>query len=463
MRRRPLRRALAPRSLALMTAAFATLNVVAWVALFDFGRAPLTTFDWPKEVASHTVLREAVRTLTVPLHSSARFQETHRFLANPELPLSPQLVALGALDVGTYFMANTALLAVVGTVGCALLAAQMHLGALGTAALMLLLGWNGHVVAHLAVGHSMWTGAFFVPWVLWSLFGLLAACAPVRSTRALRTWAPRLAVSLALAMAQGAFHMTSWLLGTVVLTALVRPRAAGPLFASIFGFAALSANRIVPAVVAFAGMRRPANPGFKNAEILLAAITERRPHSTPNVDGVCWWELDAYLGTTGLVVVTTLALVGYLRGSKLDRALQPAALFFGVFAMGELWSPVANLPIPFANAERGPSRFFLVPLVLACVAAVREGDRLLRATRFPRAATAVACALLAQVGVDLARHAWLWRIPQADEPTWAFEAARAITRHDPEYVRALALGWSISAVAWGLLAARAWPRRRAAR
>lgn len=462
MRRRPLRRALEPRSLAWLTAAVAAVNVAAWVAFFDFGRAPLTTFDWPKEVASHTVLREAVQSLTVPLHSSARFQETHRFLANPELPLSPQLLALAVLDVGTYFMANTALLAVVGAVGCAFLAAQMHLGALGTLALMVLLGWNGHLVAHLAVGHSMWTGAFFVPWFLWALFGLLAACTPTRSPRALRVWAPRLAVTLSLAMAQGAFHMTSWLLGTLVLTALVRPRAATNLLASVLGFAVLSANRIVPALVAFAEMRRPANPGFKNAEILLAALTERRPHSTPNVDGVCWWELDAYLGKAGLAVVTLLALVGYVRGSKLDRAVLPAALFFGVFSMGELWSPVANLPIPFANAERGPSRFFLVPLVLVSVAAVREGDRLLRTTRFPRLLAALGLLVLLAVSVDLARHAALWRVPQADEPTWAYEVARIVTRRDTTYVQALVAGWSVSALAWAAVIVRAWPRRRRA-
>ncbi len=460
MRRPPPRRALSPRSLVALTAVVAVLNALAWFAFFDFGRAPLTTFDWPKEVASHTVLREAVQTLTVPLHSSARFQETHRFLANPELPLSPQLLALAVLDVGTYFMANTAFLAVVGTVGCAFLAAQMRLGAVGTLALMLLLGWNGHLVAHLAVGHSMWTGAFFLPWFLWALFGLLATPSPDPLRRALRRWAPRLAVTLTLAMAQGAFHMTSWLLGVVVIAALVRPRAAIALFASVTGFAVLSANRIVPAVVAFAEMRRPANPGFKNAEILLAALTQRRPHSTPNVDGVCWWELDAYLGNVGLVVVVVLALTGYLRGSRLDRALLPAAIFFGVFAMSDLWSPVANLPIPFANAERGPSRFFLVPLMLASVAAVREGDRFLRRSRFPRIATATALVVLGAVSFDLARHAALWRVPQGDEPTWAYEAAHVLARRDPEYARALAAGWIVSAVAWGVLVVRAWPRHR---
>lgn len=460
MRRRPLRRALAPRVLATLTIACATLNAFLWSAFFDFGRAPLTTFDWPKEVASHTMLREAIRSLAVPLHSSARFQETHRFLANPELPLSPQALALGVLDVGTYLMANTALLAVVGTVGTALLASQMRLGALATAFLMLLLGWNGHVVVHLAVGHSMWTGYFFLPWFLWAIFGLLSASDPVRSPRTLRIWAPRLAVSLALAMAQGAFHMTSWLLGTVVLAAIVRPRAAVALMASLVAFVLLSANRIVPALVAFAELRRPANPGFKNAEVLLAALTERLPHTTPNVDGVCWWELDAYLGKVGLAAVVTLALVGYVRGARLDRALLPAAIFFGVFSMGELWVPVANLPIPFANAERGPSRFFLVPLVLACVAAVREGDRLLARTRFPRVATALGVLLFAAVAFDLARHAALWRIPQADEPTWAYEAAHAIVRRDPEYVRALVVGWSLSAVAWAFVLLRAWPRRR---
>jgi hypothetical protein len=445
----------------------AVLGAFVWARFFAWGREPLDSFDWPKETAYLDVLSAWVRGGPAPVYTDIRFQETRRFLANPEVPLTPQIVLLRWVEPVPYAIGNWCALAAVGVAGTLALCWQMRLGVVATAFLVLLLGWNGHLVAHVAVGHSMWSACFFVPWFLWALMGLLEAT-PGRTARARRAgvawlraggpWPLRLALSLALAMAQGGFHLVTWLLAAVGLAAIVRPRAWIAIGKGMAWFGALTAYRAWPAVVAFAEMRRPANPGFPSLEVLYEALAVRLPHTSPLHDGVCWWEFDTYVGPVALALVVVFALVSLARGSRTDRTLFVAALAIGVASMGEVWRPIADLPLPLVNSERGPSRFFLVPLVLACAAAARGLDRTFG--RFERGSArarwaffAVSFAVFLVVARDLARHLEDWRLPHTETPHWSHAPAMVVAHPRDEYTAALAKGVATSAAAIGALLA----------
>lgn len=437
----------------------ATVGTLAWLRFFDWGNAELDTFDWSKELAYLSVIQEALQSLQLPVHTDRAFQNTHRFLANPEIPLSPQLVLLRWLDLRTYAIVNWCMLHVVGVAGTLALALRMRVSVVTTAFLFLLLGWNGYVVAHLAVGHSMWSGYFFYPWFAWALFGILEAAPQTRGR-----WAFRLGVILTLAMAQGGFHLTSWLLGFMALTALARPRIARAVGRAFVWFAALSAFRWLPAVVAFAQLRRPANPGFPGVDVLFAALAEVRGHDAPLIQHIGWWEYDAYIGPIALVLVMTLAMSTYIRGSISDRLLfVPVAVIF-VLSMGDLWRPIADLPVPLVNSERGPSRFLIVPLFFMIIAAARADGEFVRRCPHLRALLAGASMLLlVLVARDLYMHLDFWSFPHHGTHHWPRINVRIVSESDPLYVASLVIGWSVSGITWILPVLRTPGDRRRSR
>src|SRR5262245_20762907 len=132
-------------------------GAVHWLLFFGLPpRLPAGVGDWAKERRYYTVLGEAVREVRVPYFVSRPIQETRKFLAIPEVVWSPQVLLLGVLDVETYVAAQTVLLYTAGFIGCLWLRRRYSLSALPFTLLFLLFNFNGHVTAHLAVGHSMW-------------------------------------------------------------------------------------------------------------------------------------------------------------------------------------------------------------------------------------------------------------------------------------------------------------------
>ena len=144
------------------------IGIVHWVLFFDLGRIKFNVHDWGLVAHYLRGLQQAVITGQLPLHvlPATDFTVTERFLANPEIPLSPQMLLLSLMDLGPFVLANTLFLYSVGFVGLYALAKRFKLSVFGFALLFLLLVFNGHITAHLGVGHSMWIAYFLTPFLV---------------------------------------------------------------------------------------------------------------------------------------------------------------------------------------------------------------------------------------------------------------------------------------------------------
>src|SRR6185503_10995731 len=129
--------------------------------------------------------------------------ETRKLLALPELNWSPQVALLPALDVPLFLALNTALLYAAGLAGCVVLARRYRLSAGPFLLLVLVALFNGHVTAHLGVGHSMWAGALLLPFFAVAVLSLLEDPA----ARATPVWTGLLLFAVLL---QGSFHVFVW-------------------------------------------------------------------------------------------------------------------------------------------------------------------------------------------------------------------------------------------------------------
>jgi len=79
--------------------------------------------DWDIELNYHNILKEGVRTGTMPYHSPNMYNwalippDSNRFLGTPQYPLSPQIFLLGVLDPMSFIVTNTILLYCIGFLG----------------------------------------------------------------------------------------------------------------------------------------------------------------------------------------------------------------------------------------------------------------------------------------------------------------------------------------------------------
>jgi hypothetical protein len=404
----PRRRAFAP---AVALAALYLVGAVHWLLFFDpvstpFHGPSFRVEDWPKEYRYYSTLQQAVREGRVPFYLS-RPIHTRKFLALPEVSWSPQVLLLRFMPVGSFVVANTLLLYTAGFAGLLLIRRRYAVGLLPFAFLFAIFAFNGHLTAHLAVGHSMWVGYFLLPFVL---LGVLALVEDDE-----RPGTPEL-VGLALfaVLLQGALHVFVWCVLFLVLLAGFERRLVLRLAKALAWTAAFSACRLLPAYFLLDRKDQAFISGFPALVDLWRALATLQGPLTPPRGGPFGmldpWEFDTYVGLPALV---WLACYGLRPARRAWSALYAPMAVLAVLSIDALYAPFNALPVPLLNAERVSSRFVVLPLVVLATLAALSMEKAAPVLR-GRAERWIAGALLAWTVVALAQHSALWRVPRVE-------------------------------------------------
>lgn len=436
---------LLPRLLSVLAlAGLYALGLYHWAYFFDHGRIDFTFQDWPKEYKYYTVLRDALRTGTLPLHvrEAEYFHGTHRFLGLPETNLSPQILLLPWMDTGRFLLWNNWILYTAGFAGCLLLARRYRLSLVPFTLLFLLFNFNGSITAHLTMGHSMWCGHFLLPFYVLFLLELAEGDALPR---------PALLLSFALfaLFLQGAFHHYVWGLMFLGLFVAFHPRSLRAGLLVVACSAALSCLRLAPAVLTFWGNRqRIFLSGYPTLTDLVQSFVTIRPIDSTTTGKVFWplgWhEYDLYLGVVGFALFCLLGVglrfsrdpaLASSRFAEFDRPL----LVLAALSFSDVYAFIARLPLPLLNGERVSSRFLIIPFVVlllfGAVRLQRVLDRLPPGGRW--LAQVVLAGLLVLTGYSLALHTATWSLAalNAGERTWpdAELTVTTIEMPDPLY------------------------------
>ncbi|MFQ5922482.1 MAG: hypothetical protein ACE5M4_06525 [Anaerolineales bacterium] len=425
-------------------------GVVHWLFFLDFGRFEFDYHDWG--LAAHYLvgIREGLLTGQLPLHLNP-WLVTERFLANPELLLSPQVFLLFVIDLRQFLLVNTLILYTAGFAGLVLLARRFNLSAISFTLLFLIFNLNGHITAHLAAGHMMWLAYFLTPFLI-----LLVFDAADRGVD--RRWPALVALVLLAMLLQGAFHFVLWSLLLIAVLAITQPSLRRPAFLALFLTAALGAIRYLPALVEFGNRDWTFVGGFRSAsEVLEALIVLKSPIEAVETRFHLpeYWEIDHYVGLLALGFLVVFGVAYWIRKANDEsarpvRALAPAILVLTMLALDPILRVLMTLPIPLLFAERVTSRFFILPLLFVLLFAAIALDRWLRNQRLGPGKWMLLSFGLLVIALDLWQHSRLWRLTEARH---AFEIVYpnltvAINNHaDPVYLAALAAGAAITVVA----------------
>lgn len=450
---------------ALFLAGLFLVGVAHWAFFFDFGRMSFKAYDWPKEFAYYSILREAILGHAIPYHVSQVLfvHQTNRFLSIPETVLSPQILLLKWLLPGKFVMVNAMILQTVGFLGCLAIRARYRLSPFAFTALFLLLSFNGHTPAHLAAGHSMWLGYFFLP-----LFALVVL--KWMEGDGSRATPIQLAFLMLLMALQGSVHLVVWCVLFLLLLAGFHRQYARQALLAVAGGVLLTAFRFVPALITFSHWDRRFIGGFPTIQDFVNGLVTIRPPTAMTLGGILgdlnWWECDFYVGVLGAALIGSFALYTRFRGGKdrgrlAYRALDLPMAVMTVLSMSYFFLPITMMHVPMLNSERVPSRFFIVPLVfLILIACIRLQAWLSHLESRP-ALRIPALLALAQMAFALMLHSQAWKMARVEMPfrgqDIALSAPAIIQEHDPLYKLLVAGSAAFSgAVALVLLGALAY-------
>jgi hypothetical protein len=442
----------------------AVVGAMAWLSFFEGGRFSFAQHDWPKERDGFAVLAQAVKQGVVPLYSTVAHQGTVRFLANPEIPWTPDILLLRWLDIGSFVVVHVLLFFLIGLAGCLALGLRLGLSPVALAALVLLTCFNGHVVSHLAVGHSMWVGAFLLPWFLLAVRAW-AVDAPSRGSIL------GLVCILWLLLLTGAFHIALMAGLYLGILALLSP-AYRPHVLRILALAGLlGAVRIIPALTTMGTGPRANGFGYPNLWTLLEGLVVARPleAATFGHPSAGWWEFDAYIGLEGLAILILFGLLAARSvADGLFRRIMVSAGVLAILSLGDLFFVVHALHIPVLDAERVVTRFVLLPLLFLIMESCLHFQRLIERRRPP----CLGISLLSLVGVCQLASALLGHLeargmgPTGQVPALAplHQAPAAIdVSHvvEPVYLGSLLVGLVVSVVGCGVMGGwLRWSRRK---
>lgn len=431
------------------------IGCIHWVFFFWAGQVGYTAHDWPKEISYLRVVQEALREGRVPWYVSEGFQGTSNFFGLPETNLSPQGILLRWMQPGTFAWVNILVLYTVGFAGCLTWMRRGNLSLFGFVCLFLLFNFNGYLTSRMAVGHSMWSGCFFLPW-----FALGVA----RLVEVERKFAEGAKIALIMSgmLLQGAFHLWIWCLLFLAVLGL----ANQSLLKSLVGAGVLAVGialfRLVPAAVSLTARPSRFLSGYPTLLEMVRGFIELRTHLHPHMGAsfgeVGWWEYDIYIGLAGFLF---LLWFGVARGVADSRTLPffkviriPVAILV-FLSLADVWALVAFLPLPFASVERVSARFIIVPFVFLLLAASRNVSVFMeKRGGWWRAG---AFAFLALVAQEVMQHTVKWRIPEIENDLRAglikpdFPSAEIIKDHivngsDLTYEKVLFVSLAISIV-----------------
>ncbi|HLE52041.1 MAG TPA: hypothetical protein VI755_08255 [Anaerolineales bacterium] len=446
------------------------VGAVLWGYFFSWGRFSLNFHDWAHITGPRLAfLKSALVQGLPPLHISDSYPlgvNTDRFLAIPDQILSPQTILLRILSIETFVVGNVLLLYSLGYGGLLWLRRKFSLSPVAFIILFLLFNFNGHILAHFAVGHATWGGYFLFPWFAILVFQL------VEGERGW-TWIAKMALLLFAIFLQGSFHQFVWALIFLALLAVAKrgyflTAGGGALFAVL-----LSLVRILPAASLVGKFSYEFWSGYPTLVDLWQSLVTIYPPGTKTPlllmpARLGYWEVNLYVGLAGAVFLLYFGVWRWLRAHAdhsgyLNLALPVLGLV--VMSIGQIFSIIRLAQVPLLEGESVTTRIISLPFVFIIIFAVIHFQGWLDQ---PHRSAALVYLILSTVIIislnDLGQNYRIWQVAAA-APTFKeiiFDPrAWMVTNHpDPAYLGLLLAGAALSLVSLGVLLFFTWRSRR---
>lgn len=426
------------------------LGAAHWVLFLGAGHLAFTFHDWRTFYGYHWTIRQALAEHRVPFHIAQAAGEAARFLGNPEVDLSPQVLLLPLVPTGVFILLNVLLCYSIGFAGCLLLKRKFSLGLLPFLTFFLIFNLNGFITSHMSVGHLSWLGYFLLPVYLLYLFSWPEGEPGGGNVIGL-------SLVLTAMLMQGAFHIFTWCFAFLLLTGAVTRRTRALVLVSALT-SATALFRLAPTLVAFAHSDYHYNGGFHTLTDLVEGLVRLRDFSHQPLGGLGWWEYDFFVGLVGVGFLAYFGVWLRFRGgeevqNRRFRAFDWPMAILAVMSLNHFYRVVGMWPVPFVHGERVTSRFLILPLIVLTLAAAVRLQQVLACRHISPAITIGVLAAVLEMGFELVVHSTVWRLSLGEASPMAASSGLDVTgfrianRFDPAYVAIVKASYAISFLA----------------
>lgn len=429
-------------------------GLILWGYFLNFGDIPFDYHDWAEVNAPRIAfLKDAVTKGALPLHmpdTSALRGVTDRFMALPDVILSPQIILLKWLSVGDFILVHTWLLFSIGFLGLFAIKKHFHLSLFSFTWLFFLFFFNGHILSHYSVGHVTWGGYFLFSWFIWLVFCLLDG-------EKSWTWVGRTAFLLFFIFLQGSFHQFVWCVIFLAILAVTKFSVLIPILKAGILACLLSAIRMIPPALQMGAFDDDFLGGYGTplvmAKALMRIISPADSLNAEKTGAVLgWWEFDMYVGIAGTVFLIFFGIQWLLQRKKehgFPVLIFPlAALVF--FSIRNFYQIIRFTQIPLFSGERVSARFLILPVVFLIVMACTALQNNLQIRKFHRLKILLSSLLLVILIMELWNHISAWKVlnsVKAFPYTYTNLAIKVVSNHDdPLYTNGLIIGALISGI-----------------
>jgi hypothetical protein len=356
-------------------------GIGAWKIFLDCPDGFCSYNDWGDIVYPRfDFLQQAALNWALPLHASNDIRLgdffTKRYMVIPDAFLSPQYLLLRFLTVEQFVFVQTALFFALGFWGLLWLRKKFGLSNLNFTVIFFLFNFNGHILAHLSVGHLTWSGYFLFPWFVILLMQLIDG-------QANWAWIAKMSALLFVTLLQGSYHQFIWMLFFIGLLAIFMPRHFFTLLKAAIVSVVLSACRILPLFSMINTLETnkflTGYPSLQTIWTYMITISNKGGAKF-SIDGltnyVGLWEMSIFTGLIGALFLIYFGLIRPLQPERRENPylilLPPAAgmLFLSLDRVYRFIS--SNISFSLIVGERTVSRFISLVLVVVLILAAAE-------------------------------------------------------------------------------------------
>ena len=423
-----------------LTALF-ILGLILWGQFFNWGDIQYNFHDWAEVNAPRMAfIGDAVRHGKLPLHmlnSSALRGLTDRFMVIPDVILSPQVVLLAFMSVGTFVMIDVWLLYTCSFLALLWFRRKYSLSLGIFAVLFILFNFNGHIISHYAVGHITWGGYFLFPWLLVLLVQLFDG---EKSWK----WVAQMSTLLFVIFLQGSFHHFIWAYLFLFLLSVTFWKYALQIIKALVCGAFLSMVRILPPLLSLGVFDTDFYGGYPYFKyITQAMIFERSPDSIQPFanfeSNLGFWEFDLFVGYMGFAfIICGIALWIYqmIRKRKLSPLFIPSLVLI-YLTVGDHYQFLVQLFFAF-GAERVTTRMIILPFVFILISITKPVQEWVSEHFWVDWLRLASLLPIAYLFYDLSVHIVRWRIPEVYKsfPHWELDLTQQVVSNhsDPQYL-----------------------------
>lgn len=427
-------------------------GMLQWGLFLDWFNNRFDIHDWHLHVGPYLdFLSKALKSGQFPLHADSPDMIPAQYLARQNRPFSPQILLLYFLNPATYVLVNVWIFYGLGFLGLLLLRARYHLSFISFLSIFLLFNLNGHIIAHMSVGHYEWVAYFLLP------FFVLLVMKMVEGEKTGWGWLLSLSLTMLVINLQGAAHFFIYCMSFLLLLSLFQPRYFSAVLKAIALSGLISMVRILPPALQYMdGSGLDNLGGFTTIyQVLLAFIAPNNQNS---------WERAYYLGLIGFVFILRFGIIHNWIKEERYRPLYLPMLVLAFFSIGSIYLPLFHSHIPFLDSQRAPTRFLIIPLVFLITLAGIQFQSLINGWDQKDWEKKVIVLIgIALMGYDLFHNSRVWSLENYDVSNRATDIIKVSVGNypDPQYIATLIVGFTCTLITLlALIFFTYWERKR---